>query len=460
MLPVYYAYAYQNPTTFDTSGASPRSDVTTTADGQPIYVQGVGSGQAGVGKVIVYRTLHGGSTLFKLGELANPGAGVQWTFLDTVLDANLNILIQAQVSGEGTPLPTGATCLAYHLGRIFAGVGNVVWASAGPDAIVSGSSGNAGFATSFTCQSKVIRLWPTSIGLIVFTVRDAYIILGNGVDVSVPGGTGLFIKVWIENLPLLNYDAFTTFGTTAFLFTGKNMIISLDPGAGIVEVSQPIADKLEGVDPQTAYLTYHSRNSRDTALYLGNGQDTWYRLNPSIAPESGFAWSLPANPVMGMSALQSVEVTPGVYELLMGPKVNGGKIFKRNTATRTDDGALFPAYADFGVITLASPGQLAGIAWMNLEAWNTQNEPKLLMLMGELMVDANNPLEAVRRTRHDPPNLPPSSTLDSTRYAFLRGGSPIWCRHLIFRVDFGTSSTFDELLSFTIFGSVYQEFAA
>ena len=460
LLPVYYGYAYENSTVIDISGMSPKSDVIYSSDGQSMHIQGMGSGQAGVDKIIVYRTLHGGSTFFKVGELANPGAGVQWSFVDTVLDANLNIFIQAQINGEGTPLPAGATCLAYHLGRIFAAVGNVVWASAGPDAAASASSGNAGFAISFTCQSKVIRLWPTSIGLIVFTVRDAYIILGNGVDIGIPGGTGLFIKVWIENLPLLNYDAFTTFGTTAFLFTGKNMVISLDPGAGIVEVSQPIADKLEGINPQTAYLTYHSRTSRDTALYLGNGQDTWYRLNPSIAPEAGFAWSLPATPVRGMSALQSVEVTPGVYELLMGPKTDGGKIYKRDTSVRTDDGAPFPSYADFGVITLASPGQLAGIGWMNLEAWNTKNEPKLSMLMGELMVGPTTPLEPVKRTRHDPPNLPPAITLDSTRYSFLRGGSTIWCRHMIFRVDFGTAATFDELLSFTIFGSVYQEYAA
>jgi hypothetical protein len=295
--------------------------------------------------------------------------------------------------------------------------------------------------------------------MIVLTVRDAYLISGNGIDVT-QGGTGLFIKVWIENLPLLNYDAFSTFGTTAFLYTGKNMVISLDPGAGIVEVSQPIADVLENLSPQTAYLTYHSHNSRDTALYLSNGLDTWYRLNPSIAPESGFAWSLPATPAMGMSALQSVEVMPGVYQLLMGPANNGGHIYYRNTGMRSDDGVPFSSYADFGVITLASPGQIAGVGWMNLEAWNTQNEPLLSMLMGELMVSQKTPLELVKRTRHDPPNLPESTTLDSTRYTFLRGGSPIWCRHLIFRVDFGTSDTFDELLSFTIFGSVYQEYAA
>jgi hypothetical protein len=140
--------------------------------------------------------------------------------------------------------------------------------------------------------------------------------------------------------------------------------------------------------------------------------------------------------------------------------VDGGNIFYRDTGARADNGTAFSSYADFGVITLASPGQMAGVGWMNLEAWNTGNEPKLMMLLGELQASVTAPLEPVKRTRHDPPNLPESTSLDSTRYTFLRGGSPIWCRHLIFRVDFGTATTFDELLSFTIFGSVYQEFAA
>ena len=457
--PWLYGYAYMNSVTDDISNMSPASAPISVNVGGQVVVQGQGSADPQVDKVLIYRTAQGGSTFLYLDEVPNPGAGQTWTYTDTSPDSALDTEWQAQRVGEGTPLPVGATCLAYHLGRIFAAVGNVVWASAGPDAVVGGSSGNAGFNISFTCQSKVIRLWPTSIGLIVFTIRDAYIIQGNGIDVSA-GGTSLFISVWIENLPLLSYDAFTTFGTTAFLFTGKNMVISLDPGAGIVETSQPIADVLEVVNPKTAYLTYHSHNSRETALYLGNGQDTWYRLNLSIAPESGFAWSLPAYPVMGMSALQSVEVTPGVYQLLMGPKVNGGQVFYRDTTTRQDGGASFPAYSDFGVITLAPPGQIAGVGWMNLEAINTQNEPTLLMLMGELSVSTTNPLEPVRRTRHDPPNLPESTTLDSTRYTFLRGGSPIWCRHLIFRADFGTTATADELLSFTIFGSVYQEVSA
>ena len=455
---VVYGYEYMDSSVPDLSNMSPRSAPILVIQGNEVSLQGDGSTQANVDKVVIFRTAQGGSTLFYLDTIPNPG-NVKWTYIDTKADSQLNTEWQAQIAGEGTPLPAGATCLAYHLGRVFAAVGNVVWASAGPDAIVGGSSGNAGFNISFTCQSKVIRLWPTSIGLVVFTVRDAYIILGNGVDVSV-GGSGLYIQVWIENVPLLSYDAFTTFGTTAYLFTGKNNVISLDPGAGMVEVSQPIADVLETLNPKNAYLTYHSHNSRDTALYLGNGQDTWYRLNPNIAPESGFAWSLPAYPVMGMSALQSVEVTPGVYQLLIGPKVDGGRIFYRDTTTRADNGTAFPAYSDFGVITLASPGQLAGIGWMNLEALNVGNEPALMMLMGELAVSTTNPLEPVKRTRHDPTNLPESTTLDSTRYTFLRGGSPIWCRHLIFRADFGTNTTADELLSFTIYGALYQETAA
>lgn len=144
--------------------------------------------------------------------------------------------------GEGTPLPIGATCLAYHVGRIWAGVGNVVYGSSGPDAVASGSSGNAGFDLAFTCQSKVIRFWVTPMGLIIFTLRDAYIITGDGAPTQL-GGTPFVFKTFIENLPLLNYNAFGINFSTAYMLSGHKMVYSLDPSAGILEASFPIATR-------------------------------------------------------------------------------------------------------------------------------------------------------------------------------------------------------------------------
>lgn len=198
LAPVQYGYAYMDSSKVDVSDMSPASEVIQTNDGQEVYVAGIGSEQAGVDTIVIYRTAHGGSTFFYLDQMPNPSIpGDQWHYDDTKPDAQLNPLIQAQVAGEGTPLPAGATCLGYHLTRVFAAVGKSVWISSGPDAVVAGSSGNAGFDTVLVTQSKVTRFWACSLGMVVFTVRDAYIILGSATDAD-----PLYMVVFIEDLPL------------------------------------------------------------------------------------------------------------------------------------------------------------------------------------------------------------------------------------------------------------------
>ena len=310
---VQYGYAYENSVTDDISNMSPPSDPITVTLGNQVTIQGQGSGQAGVDKIPIYRTAQDGSTFLFLDSIPNPGGGKTWTYVDNIPDSGLNAEIQAQVGGEGTPLPAGATCLAYHLQRIFAAVGNVVYVSSGPDAVASTSSGNAGFDTFLTAQSKITRFWTCSLGLVVFTVRDAYIILGSGTPAD-----PLYMVVFIEQIPLLHYDAFTINKTTPMLMQGNNMVIALDPGAGILEIGFPIADLFETqFDPTAAFVTYHSQSSKENALYVANGNGYWYRMNTNNAPEQGSAWS-PRAEIAGMGCVQSVEVEPGKNLLLWG----------------------------------------------------------------------------------------------------------------------------------------------
>jgi hypothetical protein len=445
--PVQYGYAFENSATLDISNMSPPSVAVNTQDGEEIDVTGDGSADSQVNTIVVYRTVHGGSTFLFDGTIANPGAGQKWTFHDSTLDAGLNATIQAQVDGEGTPLPVGATCLEYHLGRIVAAVDNVVYLSSGPDAVVSGSSGNAGFDTTFTCQSKITRFWTNSLGLIVFTVRDSYIILGDGVTQA------LYMMKWVENIPLLNYDAFSVFLTTAYLLTGKKMVMMLDPSSGIVEASQPIADLVQAFDPTKAYLTFHSESSAETALYLSDGVSQWYRLASTSAPEHGSNWSTQAQITGGMSAVQSVETSPGQYQLLLGPPTGGGPILARNMNVNTDNGKAFAVKTRFGSIVVAQPGQLAALAWMTLEAQNLGTAPALSVLLSEI----NGTFENVPRSRQDPPNLPPSQSLYSNRHSLMQNQNPTWCRHFQFEIDWPAEDAANELITFTVFGQTWQE---
>lgn len=445
-----WGYAYENSATGDISNMSPASVALTTLLGNQVTVQGLGSADPQVDLIIIYRIAQGGSTFLYLDQIANPGAGQTWTYVDNTPDSGLNTEIQAQVNGEGTPLQSGATCMAYHLQRIFVAQGNVIWVSSGPDAIASTSSGNAGFITSFTVQSKVTYLWVSSLGLVVFTVRDCYIILGSATSTD-----PLYVTTFIDGLSLRSYDAFTTHLTTPYLMTSTNMVIALDPSAGITEASFPIADLIEEeFDPASSYVTFHTESSKDHALYVSDGSTGWYRLSATTAPESGTSWSTKANLTQPCSAVQSIEITPGTNRLLIGPGPAGGPIWFRDQTVNADAGTPYRANTTFGSIVLAQPGQLAALAFITLESLLIGSKPALSILMGEVA----GTFEPLNRTRQDPTNLPPSTSLYSDRYHFQQNQTPAWCRHFQMDIAWPEEDAANELLTFTIFGQTWNEY--
>lgn len=461
--PVQYGYEYMNSATDDLSSMSPKSTQITVIQGNQVIVQGDGCADQQCDSIVLFRTAQGGSTFLQLAIIPNPGGGVKWTYTDNTPDSGLNTEWQAQVSGEGTPLPAGATCMGYHLGRVFAAVGNVVWISSGPDATVGGSSGNTGFDTQLVAQSKITRFWACSLGMVVFTVRDAYIILGSATDTD-----PLYMVVFIEDLPLKSYDCFTVNKTTPYLFMGNNQLVALDPSAGIIEAGFPIADRLiDEYDPTTSYLTFHSESTLDTALYIANGgyapnpggsplpvPGQWYRMAANNAPEQGSAWSTKATPVaFSAGCVQSVEVTPGTYRLLIAAASGQNVVLQRDRTVNTDKGIPFPVQTIFGNIVLAQPGQLAALSFITLESVRIGTRAGLALLLGELSGD----FEPLNRTRQDPPILPPSSTLFSDRYHFAQNQNEAWCRHFQMAISWPAEDAANELLTFTIFGQTWQE---
>ena len=449
--PVQYGYEYMNSETEDLSEMSPASAPITIMKGNQAIVQGQGSGDPQVDTIVIFRTAQGGSTFLMAGTVPNPGAGQTWTWIDNTTDADLNTEWQAQVNGEGTPLPIGATCLAYHLGRIAAAVSNVVYLSSGPDAIAGGSSGNAGFDITFTCQSKITRFWTCPLGLVVFTVRDAYIILGSATD-----NDPLYMVVFIEDLPLRSYDCFTVNKTTPMLLQGNNTLIALDPSAGITEIGFPIADHLlREFDASKSFVTFHKQSSLDTALYVADGANHWYRMAANNAPESGSAWSPRAVTLGGQGCVQSVEVAPGQYRLLIsgtGP----GPILQRDNTVWEDNGLPYVAWVRFGAIVLALPGQLAALSFITLESAKVGTRASLALLLGE----ARGTFEPLKRTRQDPTNLPPSNTIFSDRYHFAQNQKAAWCRYFQMHIDWPAEAVPNELFTFTIFGQTWQEMRA
>jgi hypothetical protein len=452
--PVRYGYAYKKNSTGDISNMSPPSAYMTAVSGMETIVSGPGDPNYQVGDtIIVYRTAQGGSTFLKLAEIQGVASGQTWNFIDnSIPDSGLDVTEQAQVGGEGTPLPLGAGPMAYHLGRTFVGVGNVIWVSSGPDAIASTSSGNTGFDTFFTVQSKITRFWVTPIGLVVFTVNDSYIVLGSATD-SDP----LYVTGWIPDLPLLNYDCFCEYMTAGYIYTGQQVVKKLDPAAGILDISFPVADQLEKVanayDPANSCLTFHTQGSNENAIYLSNRAGQWLRMSATSSPETGSNWNPPAVFSTAYGAVQSIEVAPGVFRLLVGPGAAAGPILERNPAVATDNGTAYAGFAVFGSITLCEPGQISGLAFLTLESTIQGSAPLLSLLIGEIA----GTFESLKRTRQDPPLLPPSTSIRGDRFSLLQDQRPVWCRHFQFRIDWPAENAFNELLTFTIFGEVRQE---
>ena len=389
-------------------------------------------------------------TQFAYGELGIP---------DTSLDAE----IEAPIDEVNDPPPISFTPSAYHLGRIWGFVDNTVYCSGGPDTVTG--NGNEAFSpsNSFVFPSKVTRLWESTQGLFVFTVSDVYAILGSGTTAS-----PFYSLPVITGVGLLNYNAFDVNGNTPYLFTSDGQMVSLSMGTGASEDGFPIGDQFLKVttagvnsalyNPNTAQVTWHIAGSPDKGLYVSDGAVGWFRLYPTPAPESGQTWAPFAAIVGGAGMVQSVEVVPGTHNLLIGP-VTSGVILKRDRSVSTDNGTAYDAYFTLGSIVLAQPGQLAEVAFITTDSVKIGNAPNLSVQLDEIAPYSAGYFESLPATIvvPDPPQLSTSLSLYAQRYWLSNTQQPALCRHMQVRVDWGTDTVQNELLSLSLYGGFSQE---
>src|ERR1019366_6084793 len=104
----------------------------------------------------------------------------------------------------------------------------------------------------------------------------------------------------------------------------------------------------------------------DQGWFVSDGQFGWYRLMPTPSPESGMCWSPFANITGGVGLVASVQTSPGIHQLLLGP-ADTGYVMYRDLDSSVDEVSLsipgipYPAYAVFGSYVLAVPGQVAKV---------------------------------------------------------------------------------------------------
>ena len=431
--------------------------------GPYIAISGTYTPDPQITQIWIWRTVQGGSTLFLEDQIPADGLSGSFTYDEIgIPDTSLNILIEAPIDETNNPPPVGLQALAYHLGRIWGALGNLVYYSDGPD-VVTGN-GNTAWNPSnvFAFPETVIRLFPTSSGLIVFTLSDVFIIQGLGTAASPLTSLPL-----LQDVGLSSYDAFTVNGSIVYMYTSDNQIVSLDPSSGVSEIGFAIGDQFgpnEGTgtfSPLSAHLTWHIAGSRDKGLYVSDFYGNWWRMSPTPSPESGITWSPMANflpTVGGFSAVQSVETSPGTHSLLIGAPIHAfGPILQRSYSVQTDNGVPYKSNAVIGSLVLAQPGQLALVESLTTDSVAIGTPLSLAVQLDEIAPLSSGYFETLSDYVPDPTELSPSNSVYAQRFYLSQTQQPAVCRHLQIEVDFGTDTVQNELLSMTLFGGFEQE---
>lgn len=418
--------------------------------------------------VAIWRSTDGQSTPFLIPGPNDYDAPItiplsqylKFGYTDTTPDTGLNNLISAPILGENTPPPPGAINLTFYLNRLFYSVGPVVNWTSGPDT-PAGNGYNGSAPQNFDEQvSLVKRIVPITAGALVFTVSDINLIQGNGTSNNPIQAATPFV----EGVGLLSYNALDVQGSLIGLFSTDHEFLVLDPANGVSSYGMPLGDQFalqngqpgSNWNPANVYVAWHV-SGQDQAWYVSDGQYGWYRVMTTPAPESGLTWSPFAQIVPGVKAVQSIEVTPGVHRLLLGP-TGTGQILYRDVTNWQDGGQNYPANAILGSIVLAQPGQMALIPYLTTESVKVGTPLTLGVLVDECLPYYTGSFDTLKRWTNDPPNLRPSTSLWAQRFYFSElDDNAAAMRHMQVNFSWAAENQPSEILTATIYGGFIQE---
>ena len=480
-----------------------------------ILIQGVGSTNPAYDTIEIYRSTDGFATsgpyLF-LTDLAMPpivnGAAGSWSIIDFMPDLpslingitlpGLNELIVAPIDDANDPPPgqfgslfftpastntptvaapgTSLIGITYHQGRLWGFIGTNVFASGGPDTVVGNGFTSWPPTNEFPFNSRVIRLLSTTSGLLVFTTTGLFIIAGG------PAIGTYYSQLLVDGLGLLSWNALALMASIPYIFSADRQLIGIEPGTGISRAGHPIGDLLSQFNPANVYLTYHSYGDLDHALFITDGSTEWFRCDTNLAPDSqtvGPVWSPRATIANGFQALVSIETSPGIKQLLIGPAGPGFILARDSTFNIFSDlgsvgtganGSPYSSFFTMGNIVLTSAGQMAEMGFICADFVKTGSLPTVSWLRNELSATNGAAFEVISNDfTSDPPKLygptATPATMWSNRYKFSQttpgnvNNTPTvaWCKHFQLKVDFGLDTVQNEMLAWTIWGALWQE---
>ncbi len=465
----YYGYCFYSDLTQACTTLSPLSVGIELQANNYVAVQGSGSGDSQYTKIRLFRsTQQVGSAvpatmseMLFLADIAMPagGAAGTWTYNDTIADDGLNEFIQAPLADHNDAPPASTVAMAYHLGLMWYASGTTVWYSRVADAAPGIPLECVPPSNYFTFPAAVVRIEPCPVGLLVFTASDVGLIAGTNTSNS-----PLYaVTNFVAGVGLANYNALTSYAGTFYLFSRDSRLLTLRPYASLnaqvaavetqaelQEAGFPIGDQLATWNQANVYLTWHRGGTTDVSLFVSDGATGWFRMSAAAPPENALIWSPFAKVTGGCGAVQSIETSPGVYKLLVGPSAAGGAILQRDWSTFADAGTPYTAFARIGSIMLAQSGNQALVDFISVEGPAAGSAPTLGVLVNEI---SGTPTALSNSTNDNWYQGLPSTTLYALRFWMSQTRQAAICRHLQVEIDWAAEDAANELYGYTIFAA-------
>jgi hypothetical protein len=463
-----YVYAYGNSVSGEVSNASGISGNTGPFNNVAyVAITIVASTDPQVNQIRVYRTTDsGGGNIFF--EIANsPFPNTSATVQDTTPDTSLQVTSQAEVNLGNTPPPAGLTNLAWWSGRMWGSVNNLLYASTGPETI-SGTAPNSNWNPDFQylIPGTITKLVPAPNGMIVFTLDDSYIVRGTDI-------TNYTINEYVKDLGLRSFNALDTDGSSVYMFTSDRQFVVLS-AAGENDLGQTggIADQLASVDPTQCYVSMNRYGLDSIVRILDTVNNVYYDYNVNQQ-----CWNLPGILQMpDCTAMGSIEVSPGVWRLLVSSTSGAGSSLAYRDITNFQDlGTSYAPNAVFGSIQLADPGSLAkfgALAGFAMQYTEAGTAPALSVLLNDIGCVLSNAVGSQITTAkfislNTPKNafeIPPTLGNQPTGYRnlgyYLSQSTQRmsgFAQNLQFLLAAPAENTALELIGFGIYGDLKQE---
>src|SRR5271166_859067 len=438
-----YVYAYGSSQDGSLSNPTLPSNNTGVFSGKlNVQIPVVASTDPQVNQIRVFRTTDGGgSTFFELPTSPYPNTST--TILDNSADSTLTIQNQVvSPSFAWSPPPGGLQLMEWYAGRLWGAVGNLLYFAAGPDNIIGNPNTAWPPANVFVLPTTITKLVAMPFGMMVFTYDDVHIVQG----IQNPGFT---VNRYVQGLGVRQQNAVDSDGSNIYVYTSDQQFLNLNAN-GIEQVGQNIGDLLDTLDPTKVYVAVHRSGSEDNHLFISDGSTNIYPYNLTQA-----AWEGIQKVFGGSNAIDSIEISPGVHKLLLSYPGTFGLVLQRDLNTFSDYGNPYPAFAQFGSIPLADPGQLAIVRAIVLKLSAATSAPTVFGLFNEisgtgLQLNANTAPLSMPSEYAGTPFA--STTYQCLEYLTETVNTPEGLLHMQFNVQFGATATYDEILGWAIYG--------